>query len=552
MNTLRSWWKIRRRAKDSLVPIKFKLLGVVLFCSVVAVCLFVGLNRTPIVNKAAKSETRDEARWRRLLEEPHVKQGVLPEVKLRSSVATSAEEVVRIKRHIANLANIEKPDFGLSGTMGGMAFAPVAGSEKATGGMLLTDHQLQRSDDLRQLVALGPRALPFLLEALDDKTPTKLRHTHDGGFGGMFLCSEMGSNPTNSIEQKALASLPKPEIGFSSGRPITDYTVKVGDVCFVIIGQIVGRAYLTVRYQPTAIIIINSPVEDKKLAKAVRYIWSGTNATQRLFESLRFDYATEGVFNGELLDGWDIGSSLQCQAAMRMLYYFPQETSQLLAERLARLDVRKQSQDRTHWTDSYLTNGVRAEEFIKAVAWSDAPPIRRELLDILRRTTDPGLLLPALTGFDAHGGGGLVSKRVTGMIAQLPADEGGPFGHGYYLLVALAERLDLESTKAAFTRYLQNASLQRWRTMAHVLRQVRSQSAVEFLSPALKDKREFGWDYALVPGHNEPRRPIRVCDEAAETISLRQPDLPFKLEGEHEHLDRQIAAMRARIEAAPR
>ena len=75
---------------------------------------------------------------------------------------------------------------------------------------------------------------------------------------------------------------------------------------------------------------------------------------------------------------------------------------------------------------------------------------------------------------------------------------------------------------------------------------------MEFLSPALKDKHEFGWDYPLVPGQNEPRRPIRICDEAAETISLSRPDLPFKLEGEHENLDRQIAAMRARIEAAPR
>lgn len=532
------------------MPIKFRMVGALLLCGVAVACVFVGLNRTFTASKAAKGETPDEAQLRRLLEAPKVKQGALPEIKLRSSVTASAEEAVRIKRHIANLANIEKPDFGLSGTLGGMAFPPIADTEKATGGMLLTNHQLQRSDDLQQLVALGPRALPFLLEALTDKTPTKLKHAHGGGFGGMFLCSEMGSNPTNSIEQKALARLPKRELGFG-GKHVTDYTVKVGDVCFVIIGQIVGRAYLAVRYQPSSIIVINSPVEETKLAKAVRDVWSSTNATQRLFDSLLFDYATEGVFDGESLGGWDIASDLQCQAALRMIYYFPQETAALFAGRLAHLDVRAVQGGLTNFIRREVANGVRAREFICAVAWSDAPALRRELLNIFKRTTDPELLLAALSGIDTAGSE-LAGKRLNEMIDQLPADEGGAFGQGFKLLVALGEKLDLESTKATYVRYLQNASLQRWRTMAQVLRKVRSQSAVEFLSPALKDKREFGWSYAVMPGQNEPRRPIRVCDEAAETISLTRPDLPFKLEGEHEHLDRQIAAMIARIEAVPK
>ena len=51
---------------------------------------------------------------------------------------------------------------------------------------------------------------------------------------------------------------------------------------------------------------------------AVREIWSSTNASQRLFDSLLFDYATPGVFNGESLDGWDVGSKLQCEAALRL------------------------------------------------------------------------------------------------------------------------------------------------------------------------------------------------------------------------------------------
>jgi len=493
-----------------------------------------------------KDKAAEEERWRRFREGPHVKRGVLPDVKLQRSVAASSEEAAQIRRHIANLAKIERPDFGLSGTMGGIAFAPVPGSGRHTGGFLLTNHQLDTADDFRQLVAFGPRALPFLLEALDDKTPTKLSQSHAGGFGGMFLCTEMGSNPTNSIEQKAVALLPKHEMA-SRGRPITHYSVKVGDVCFVIIGQIVGRAYLAVRYQPTAIIVINSPVEEKALAKAVRDVWSSTNATQRLFDSLLFDYATEGVFNGESLDGWDIGNSLQCQAALRMLSYFPDETSRTIVDRLARLDVRSHEGNVTNLIRREITNGVRVEEFIKAVAWSDNPGIRREILNIFKRTTDTQILLAALSGIDATGSE-LARKRLNEMIDQLPTDETGPYGQGYNLLVTLGGKLDSESTKATFTRYLQNASLQRWRTMAHVLRKTRSDWAAELLSPALKDKREFGWTYALVPGQNDPRRAIRVCDEAAETISLSRPDISFKLEGEHENLDRQISTIRARIE----
>jgi hypothetical protein len=65
--------------------------------------------------------------------------------------------------------------------------------------------------------------------------------------------------------------------------------------------------------------------------------------------------------------------------------------------------------------------------------------------------------------------------------------------------------------------------------MNNVLRKTQKQWAVDLLYPALADKREFGWDYALIPGQDEPRRPIRVCDEAAETISLSRPDLKFKM-----------------------
>lgn len=498
----------------------------------------------------ASNETNKESaleRWHRLMAGPHVKRGNLPELKLEHTTAANASEAAEIKKLIASLANIDTPDYGLSGSMGGTAFAPLAESGKFTGGFLLTNHRLKTSDDFKKLVEFGPRALPFLLDALDDPTPTKLEMNHEGGFGGMFLCTELEGNPTNSLEQKAISALPRKDKIGNYDFAVDHYTVKVGDVCFVAIGQITGRAYQAVRYQPTAIIVINSPVKEKSLARAVREIWTSTNECQKLFDSLLFDYSTEGVFNGESLGGWSIASGLQCEAARRMLYYFPQETSPLIAERLSRLDVFKPDAGFTNIIKHEVSNGVRAKEFLAAVSWSDAPAVRREVLNVIKRTTDQDVLLAALGGVDASQKE-VVKARLETMIDQLPPTEEGPFGDGYNLLVALGEKIGPES-KPTFVRYLQNASLQRWRSMAKVLSETRTEWAAELLAPALTDKREFGWNYALVPGQNEPRRPIRVCDEAAEAISLHRPDLPFKMAGEHEDLDKQISQMLERIRA---
>src|SRR5262249_48030258 len=139
-------------------------------------------------------------------------------------------------------------------------------------------------------------------------------------------------------EQKTLKKVRKP-LPDMLDHPLTTYMVKVGDICFNIIGQIVGRRYLAVRYQPTACIVINSPVADADLAKDVREIWTSNTPTRTLFHSLLTDYSCRGVYNGHSFDGWGIGSDLQCEAAMRLLYYFPKETAALIAERLHHLKV---------------------------------------------------------------------------------------------------------------------------------------------------------------------------------------------------------------------
>jgi hypothetical protein len=82
-----------------------------------------------------------------------------------------------------------------------------------------------------------------------------------------------------------------------------------------------------------------------------------------------------------------------------------------------------------------------------------------------------------------------------------------------------------------------------------VLEEVNRHWAIDLLVPLLDDKRPAeGWTYAVTPGQNEPRLPIRVCDEAATTIAKDFPKLTFKMAGQHEDLDRQILKMKDQVE----
>ncbi len=353
----------------------------------------------PITSRPAKPALAP-ARGERLFK---VKLRPVPEIDLAGYVPASQPSAEHIRSLIAQLAEIASPDFGLSATMGGTRFAPMPWCSQADA-FVLTDHGIKVQPALRELVALGPTALPSLLEALDDSTPTHLSVTHEGygPFGGMCLARELFGNPANKIEEKVIG--PESWRGWSSSSfgaaPLTKYQVKVGDVCFVAIGQIVGRPYQAVRYQPTAIIVVNSPTADHALAEDVRAIWGSDSPARHLLDSLLLDYSSEGEFNGRSFDGWGEGSYLQADAAMRLLYYFPNQTADLIAQRLDGLDVRAPSATASYpttadvdpWMKREVANAVRTDEFIRAVAWCRLPAIQEALRRIRERTNDHDIL----------------------------------------------------------------------------------------------------------------------------------------------------------------
>jgi hypothetical protein len=471
-----------------------------------------------------------------------VKLGRVPDVRLAPRPPVSAEQAKRIKGLIAGLATLDSADVGLSPTLSGHAFAPVAGQSHA-GTLLLTDHRLKPSDALRELVALGPDALPLLLDALGDKTPTKLTIRHDGRFGGMSYRGELDLNPVNPAEAAVYKGRSGAPRGLQSGGGhINSHTVTVGDACFVAVGQIVGRRYQAVRYQPTANIVINSPTQDPKLCAEVRSIWTSKDAAQKLFDSLLADYATEGIFNGRSLDGWGLGSDQQCGAALRLLYYFPKESAPLITGRLDMLDVGRDGE----LNDSMrrcVANGVRADAFIKAVAWSKEPAVRAALTAVFKRAENQRDLLAALPGV---GDVALIRERLEPLGDKLPGEEYGPYGDGYHLLTALAERTPA-TAKAVFQKYLRGAGLQRHKTVCLVLAEVKVPWDIEVLGPLLDDKHNGNWSYPVGPGKNEPRLSTRICDEAAVILARNHPELKFTLAGQYADLDKQIGAIREQL-----
>jgi HEAT repeat protein len=462
-----------------------------------------------------------------------VRLGKIPCVKLAPRAALTEEKKKHIKKLIADLAELADPDFGLSSTLTGHAFAPLPDHEHFGMG-LLTDHRLKSSDALRSLVEIGPEALPFLLKALGDKTPTKLKIER---FGNTFLGSELSGNPLNSVERRVLSEnkTRKDDDDDEAESRRVPNTLKVGDACFVAIGQTVGRPYSAVRYQPTAIVIVNSPVESKELRERVRAIWSSDDPAQKLLDSLLIDYATEGIFNGKSLDGWSEGSERQIEAAIRLLYYFPKESAPLIAERLKRMDVRRPKQDNDASMMRDVANGAYTTDFLKAMNWCKEPMIRKALFDIFERTNDVQVTLAVLPSVkESHAE--LIVPRLQAMLKKVPESEDDARGDGYELLLALGRNAGKEA-KPEFERYLRDGSSQRRWTMCWVMEKVHPEWALEFLTPMLTDKRTgFGSEK------------LRLCDMAAMTLSEIHSDLRFQFDGSPEELDRQIEKMCKQIE----
>jgi ankyrin repeat protein len=211
-----------------------------------------------------------------------------------------APKPVDIPKLIDKLVEVTEQDGGYSGSSSsGPGFSPLEREAPFNGGLLF-QKPLVRSDALRLIVKEGVRAVPYLIEHLNDTRETKVRI--EGGwlfsFGSGFDC-----NPrTDSAFRPKSDRIDDDESGY--------HIVTVGDLCFVAIGQIVNREYTVARYIPTAMVVVNSATKSEAIRTGIKRQWAGLT-TQKHCDALIADFLKPDS------DGRRIG------AAKRLAYYYP-------------------------------------------------------------------------------------------------------------------------------------------------------------------------------------------------------------------------------------
>lgn len=177
---------------------------------------------------------------------------------------------------------------------------------------------------MSELVRRGPAALPELIKHLDDKRPTRLevgnkasgKQVGVDAFMFMYFSDEYDPRVPHWWSDEEWKKGPRPMEKSFEGR----YTLRVGDVCYVLIGQIVNRRLLAVRYQPSAGLVVNSPVEAPVLVERVRSDWGQADAEvlrAALLQDIRATNQPKRISQGEYTERF------VDPALARLRLYFP-------------------------------------------------------------------------------------------------------------------------------------------------------------------------------------------------------------------------------------
>jgi hypothetical protein len=252
---------------------------------------------------------------------------------------------------IDELVQIDCPMPGVSdmGTFGG--FLPEEGSMEPSATVLIEQHgQLRypapcQNASVQKIMHFGPTALPALIRHLDDKRPTKLVVGKDDAretFGGQYFADEYDARHRTWPLVQCRADPFCEKTRSFDGR----YTVKVADICFMLIGQIVSRDLIAVRYQPTAIVMVNSPIETPALADRVKADWAGIgkeglkNSLLADLRSAKLEHAPDAETEAYVL------VRIHSDALHRLRYYFPDTYASLTGADLEKRNA-SESADRT-------------------------------------------------------------------------------------------------------------------------------------------------------------------------------------------------------------
>lgn len=186
---------------------------------------------------------------------------------------------------IDELSTIDHAAPGISDMASYRAFIGDGSPMEFTGGVLgVTPPSVPL--EMRELVRRGAAVLPALISHIKDPRPTRLTV----GQGGILMWGYFGQEYDPRFPTTAKPSFDEVEFERKVKEFPGKYIVKIGDVCYALIGQIVNRQLSPVRYQPTGGIVINSPVVSSALAEHVSSDWGKLTISQHR-ESLLGDIA---------------------------------------------------------------------------------------------------------------------------------------------------------------------------------------------------------------------------------------------------------------------
>lgn len=472
----------------------------------------------------------------------------------------------RVTELVDALTGIAQSWYGISDTCGGGVAFDVIDTREIVPDVLRNLPRAGPPHAFRELVRLGPAAIPGLLKHLDDKRETKLSFQRDerSFVGGMREQPELyaGCAAERALIVRILGAgavknpaEPSAEDEEMDRGWIQRHTVTVGDCCFAILGQIVNRSYEAVRYQPTLITVVSSPTRDPRIAKALRTWWGRGDPRRILARSLHQD-----IVNPE---EW----SLSKGAALRLVTYFPAQAGPILARCIAEVwDGRlpPAHDDYRHYCQV---------EWLRVAMSTGHPLVRTEWLKLLdqKRSSSAQLAALAVTpedpGEDARSRIRTIREEskdldlVLASIEALPGDRSPKVFARLRKEFAAVETRDAEKTQeilAALARLDQEGSLPifvahirklgrfgQGNVLAVLGRAHQPRLAMALLPPLLEKTDPVGFLGAvLVPVKSE----TRWCDWAAAILARARPDLRFDLEATVEERDRQIAAMRQALE----
>ena len=268
---------------------------------------------------------------------------------------------------ITKLQNESSQGIGTHETAWASGFMAINDEPKFNGGIMGSAKPVI-SPVMRELVRRGTASFPQLINHLTDSRPTKL--TVGDGFMGKWFSDEYDPRDHDPAKvPPGVTAASRFTTGGKERKNFDTYTVKVGDLCFVAVGQIVNRQLNAVRYQPSLCLVVNSPVETPALVAAVKADWNRLTPAdhQRSLEQDATGFSDPFT---------------PPEALKRLLFYYPNPGT-VLAIRL--LNHPFPGNDPKHPHELSFSYHQR---FVDALATYSSVTIDQAVYDLLKRTSE--------------------------------------------------------------------------------------------------------------------------------------------------------------------